>query len=228
MKNKITDIFFDLDHTLWDFEKNSALTFQKIFLKNKLDVNLDQFLESYIPINRKYWILFSQDKVLKEDLKYKRLQESFSKIEYKIEQKLIQQLSEDYVVHLSDHNFLFDDAHEVLKNLSSTYKLHIITNGFKEVQHLKLKNSKIDHYFNIIITSDDVGVKKPHPFIFESALGKANVNARASLMVGDNLEADIYGAERAGIESVLFDPENKIDHKGLKIKTLKELETLLN
>lgn len=228
MKNRITDIFFDLDHTLWDFEKNSALTFQKIFLKNKLNVNLDQFLDSYIPINRNYWSLFSQNKVLKEDLKYKRLQESFMKIEYTIEEALIHQLSEDYIVHLSDHNFLFDDAQEVLKNLSSAYNLHIITNGFREVQHSKLKNSEIDHYFDIIITSDDVGVKKPHPLIFESALKKANANARESLMVGDNLEADIQGAQRAGLESVLFDPENKIDHTGNKIRRLRELETLLN
>lgn len=227
MKNRITDIFFDLDHTLWDFEKNSALTFQKIFLKNKLDVNLDQFLDSYIPINRMYWSLFSQDKVLKEDLKYNRLQESFVKIDYKIEKEVIHQLSEDYVMHLSDYNFLFDDAQEVLKNLSSTYKLHIITNGFKEVQHLKLKNSKIDHYFDIIMTSEDVGVKKPHPLIFEKALAQATVSSSQSLMVGDNLEADIKGANRAGIESVLFDPENKISHNGYKIRTLKELETLL-
>ena len=119
MKNRITDIFFDLDHTLWDFEKNSALTFQKIFFKNKLKVNLDQFLDSYIPINRLYWRLFSEDKVLKEDLKYNRLQESFMKIDYKIEDEVIHQLSEDYVMHLSEYNFLFDDTHEVLDRLSS-------------------------------------------------------------------------------------------------------------
>jgi len=227
MKNRITNIFFDLDHTLWDFEKNSALTFQKIFLKNKLDVNLDQFLESYIPINRRYWDLFSQDKVLKEDLKYNRLQESFVKMNYKVEKKMIHQLSEDYVFHLSDHNYLFEDTHQVLEKLSSVYKLHIITNGFKEVQHLKLKNSAIDHYFDTIITSEDAGVKKPHPLIFQQALAQAKVSSGESLMIGDNLEADIEGASRAGLESILFDPEDKISHNGHKIKTLKELEILL-
>lgn len=227
MKNRITDVFFDLDHTLWDFERNSALTFEKIFLKNDLAINLDAFLSSYIPINQRYWQLYALDKVSKEELRHNRLKESFVRVNFDVNEEMITCLSEDYILHLSDYNFLFDGTLEVLEKLQANYKLHIITNGFKEVQQLKLKNAQIHHYFHTVTTSEDVGVKKPHPLIFEKALSVAQVQPRQSLMIGDNLEADIQGANRAGIETILFDPDDKINHIGQKINTLKELETLL-
>ncbi|PZD76997.1 YjjG family noncanonical pyrimidine nucleotidase [Mesonia sp. K7] len=227
MKNKITDIFFDLDHTLWDFEKNSDLAFRKIFEINRVEVNISEFLKVYKPINLEYWRLYREDKISKESLRFSRLHQAFLKLGNSQPENLIHQLSEDYIAYLPDHNFLLEDVDEILSALAQYYKLHIITNGFTKVQYKKLQNSHIDHYFCTVTTSEDVGVKKPNPKIFEYAMKKAKVNSVQSLMIGDSLEADIYGAQNAGLETVLFDPEESLTYEGLKIKKLKELKTLL-
>ena len=154
MKNtKLTDIFFDLDHTLWDFDKNSALTFEKIFKLNELDIHLESFLNYYQPINLKYWKLFREEQVDKATLRYGRLSDTFNELNQTISDDIIYKLSDDYLVNLSSFNYLFDDALEILDYLHPKYNLHIITNGFKEVQEGKLANSKIDHYFDTVTNS---------------------------------------------------------------------------
>lgn len=191
---KIEHVFFDLDHTLWDFEKNSRLTFQKILSDHRIDVNFNAFLHEYIPINLKYWKLYREEKTSKEDLRYLRLKETFDSVGYSINNQLINQLSEDYIESLPNYNHLFDGAIEILNYLHSKYQLHIITNGFDEVQTLKMKRSRIIHFFDKIITSDSIGLKKPNPLIFHYALEKTNAKPENSIMIGDNLEADIQGA----------------------------------
>ncbi|MFD2433603.1 YjjG family noncanonical pyrimidine nucleotidase [Mesonia maritima] len=196
----ITDIFFDLDHTLWDFERNSALAFEKILLKNEVDLNITDFLKIYVPLNESYWKLYREDKITKEDLRFKRISETFEALNYKSSTQLIEKLADDYILHLPDNNHLFEDAISTLDYLAEKYRLHIITNGFEEVQHLKMKNAQIDHYFETVTTSENAGVKKPHPIIFEKALKKANTENVKSVMIGDNLEADIEGAEKIGMK----------------------------
>lgn len=223
----VTDVFFDLDHTLWDFERNSALAFQQVFQKNKLDINLDDFLKIYIPKNHNYWKLFREDKITKEDLRYRRLMEVFEDLGYKTSTEEINQLSEDYIVFLPQHNFLFDHTVDTLDYLFKKYKLHIITNGFKEVQHIKMKNSCIDHYFSTVTTSEDVGVKKPHPLIFEKALAKAKTSYDKSIMIGDNLEADIIGAENYGIKAIHFTSLGSSKQNRLSVDCLQKLSKIL-
>ena len=140
---EIKHIFFDLDHTLWDFEKNSNLTFEQLFKKNKIQLKLDVFLEQYSPINFHYWKLFREDKISKEDLRYGRLKDAFDVLNYSIEDELIHLLSEEYIDVLPFHNHLFEGAIELLEYLHPKYGLHIITNGFEEVQNLKLEKSRI-------------------------------------------------------------------------------------
>lgn len=200
----IKDIFFDLDHTLWDFDKNSALAFEHIFRKNKIDVPLDQFLEVYLPINFKYWKFYREARITKEKLRYGRLHQSFNQLGYSINDQLINRLSEDYILHLPDHNHLFNGAQHVLCELSQHFNLHIITNGFEEVQHIKLKRSGIDHYFNTLTSSEATGVKKPDPKIFNYAIKHAHATAAQSLMIGDTYEADIIGARNVGMHTILF------------------------
>ena len=132
MKNEIKHVFFDLDHTLWDFDKNSGLTFEKIFKLNTIEVNLDDFLRVYEPINFKYWKLYREEKVTKSNLRYGRLRETFDKIGVKVEDEMIYHLSESYIDHLSTFNHLFDGTFEILNYLKDKYQLHIITNGFEE------------------------------------------------------------------------------------------------
>lgn len=200
----IEHIFFDLDHTLWDFDKNSGLAFHSIFQKNKILIELEKFMEAYAPINENYWKLYRENKVTQTDLRYGRLKESFDILEMTITDEQIGLIAKDYIDHLPMHNHLLDGTLEMLDYLETKYELHIITNGFREVQHRKLENSGITKYFKTITTSDDAGVKKPNRKIFEVALEQAGANVSQSVMIGDNLEADILGAQEIGMEAILY------------------------
>jgi putative hydrolase of the HAD superfamily len=224
----VTDVFFDLDHTLWDFEKNSALTFAKILPENKVDVTLDDFLAVYVPNNLVFWKLFREEKITKIELRYQRLKSTFDKLGVEVTEDILHKLSDDYIAHLSSFNHLFPDAITLLDYLKPKYKLHIITNGFNEVQNKKIKNSKIDHYFTHIIDSEMAGVKKPNPIIFNLALEKANVTAEKSLMIGDSLEADILGAQACGLHVLHFNAHNEKRHEFCDMVTeLSEIKTYL-
>ena len=198
----IKHIFFDLDHTLWDFETNSEKTFELIFKKNAVGVDFNSFILKYKPINHKYWKLYREDKVTKADLRYGRLIETFNELNHKVSEDLIHTLAKEYIDFLPDHNTLFDGAIDILNYLSPKYKMHIITNGFEEVQHKKMKNSHLLPFFDKIITSEEVGVKKPNPLIFNYALEKSDASAKESIMIGDNFEADILGAKNVGMHTI--------------------------
>lgn len=204
----ITDIFFDLDHTLWDFEKNSALAFEKVLKKYQIKIELDIFLKYYVPLNLKYWELYRHEKVTQPQLRYGRLKDTFDQLNYEISDELIDLLSTEYIHYLPEFNYLFDGTIEVLEYLNDKYCLHIITNGFQEVQAGKMKNSGIDKYFKTITNSEMAGVKKPNPKIFEYALQKANAQKQNSIMIGDCLDADINGALNFGMDAIHFN-ENK-------------------
>jgi len=206
----IKDIFFDLDHTLWDFDRNSALAFKTVFKLNDISIDFTKFLEIYTPINFKYWKWYREDRVTKTQLRYGRLKKTFDGLGVTITNDIIDKLSNDYIAHLTSHNYLFDNAIDVLEYLSKKYNLHIITNGFQEVQLKKLVNSNINHYFNTIITSEAAGVKKPHARIFELALKESSASAPHSLMIGDTYEADIVGAESVGMKTICFNYHNAI------------------
>jgi len=203
-KDKVTDVFFDLDHTLWDFERNSALTFERILVENKIPIELEDFLEVYIPANYAFWKLYREEKITKTELRYQRLKSVFDKLGLSVSDDMIDYLAEEYIVHLSTHGHLFPNTFEILDYLKLKYKLHIITNGFQEIQDKKLRNSNIDGYFDIVVNSEMAGVKKPNPIIFELALEKANTTALKSIMIGDSLEADIQGALSSGMQALHF------------------------
>ena len=203
-------VFFDLDHTLWDFDKNSALTFEKIFALNAINIDLNFFLEVYVPINFNYWKLYREDKVDKKNLKFARLNDTFKALGIDVSAGVVHKLSDDYITYLSTFNHLFDGTIELLEYLQAKYKLHIITNGFKEAQQAKLNQSNIDHYFLTVTNSEMVGVKKPNPKIFHHALHMANATLENSLMIGDNMEADILGALNIGMDAICFNYHKEV------------------
>lgn len=226
---KIKHVFFDLDHTLWDFEKNSNLTFKQLFKTHNLQIELDAFLAVYSPINFEYWKMYREEKVSKEALRYGRLKDTFDALNFNVSDKLIHQLSFDYIAVLPYYNHLFDGVFELLDYLTSKYTLHIITNGFEEVQNLKLEKSGIIKYFDEIITSESVGVKKPNPKVFKYALEKVAAKAESSVMIGDNLEADIIGALNCGITSIHFNlnGEKFEQKKYISVSSLLEIKQYL-
>ena len=223
--NDITDIFFDLDHTLWDFQKNSALTFDFLLKKYQINIDLNKFLKIYIPINFSYWKLYRDEKITKEFLRYNRLKSSFDKLNIRLSDNVINKIADDYVISLPVNNFLIEDTILVLDYLKKKYRLHIITNGFTEVQNKKIVNSKIKKYFHSIIDSETVGVKKPNIKIFDYALRVSGARSKNSLMIGDNLEADIFGALNAGFHAIHFNNNNEAPHEHCLI--LNELKSLM-
>lgn len=227
--NTITDIFFDLDHTLWDFDKNSILAFDKIFKAHHPTINTLQFIEIYAPINQSCWKLYQVDKMTHEELRYERLRQSFDLMRYEISDQDIDSISNDYIEFLPDNNQLFEGAIEVLDYLYPKYQLHIITNGFAEVQQRKMYHSGLEKYFQTITNSEMAGVKKPHRNIFEYALSLADVPKENTIMIGDCIDADVRGAMAFGMQAILFDekeihsPEEEI----MVIKHLLELKNIL-
>lgn len=227
MKN-ITDIFFDLDHTLWDFDANSVLAFDRIFKDKHPAIDTKKFIEIYAPINQACWKLYQVDKITHEELRYNRLRESFDLMDYPISDEEINYISHYYIEYLPDNNQLFDGTIEILNYLQPKYNLHIITNGFAEVQGKKISKSGLENYFKTITNSEMAGVKKPHPTIFEFALSLAGVNKENAIMIGDCIDADIRGAMEFGIEAILFDEKEIHAVEGIKkIKHLSELKKIL-
>lgn len=178
-KEIVTNVFFDLDHTLWDFEKNSALTFEKILSQNRVDVVLNDFLEVYVPANLAFWKLYREEKITKAELRYQRLRSVFDDLGMtNISDQMIHKLADDYIQNLSSFNHLFPNTFEILDYLKPKYKLHIITNGFQEIQDTKMRNANIDQYFEHVINAETAGVKKPNPIIFQLALDRAKVESK--------------------------------------------------
>ena len=225
----IQHVFFDLDHTLWDFEKNSDLTFQKIFQKNKLSIDLDSFLEVYRPLNFEFWKLYREEKVTKSELRYGRLKNTFDALNVTISDELINIIADQYIEYLADFNHLFDGAIEILEYLNQKYTLHIITNGFEEIQTKKMINANIHHYFDQVITSESVGVKKPNPKVFTHALEIAHAHKDNSMMIGDSIEADIQGALGIGMKAIHcnFDASTISSNEFISVTSLLDIKTIL-
>lgn len=225
-------LFFDLDRTLWDFETNSETALTILFDELELGKSIRSFRTfhtQYKKINAELWFDYAKGKVSKEELRTSRFTRTLKKFNLD-DPQLAQQLGEAYIEISPYQTNLFPNTLETLEALKKDeYTLHIITNGFKEVQYIKLKNSGLIDFFDVILCSEEVGKTKPNPEVFQAALHLANAKKNESLMIGDDYHADIIGAEKFGMQSILFDPENK--HKegrhDWKIKQLNEIPALI-
>ena len=228
MNTNITDIFFDLDHTLWDFDKNSELAFDRIFSEKYSEVKTEDFIEKYAPINQACWKLYQEDKITHQELRYNRLKLSFEALDYTISDDSINQIANDYIAFLPDNNHLFDGTIEVLEYLKPKYKLHIITNGFANVQDRKINNAALGGYFATVTNSESAGVKKPNSIIFDYAVNLAQTSKDKSIMIGDDFDADVNGALNAGLDAIFFNVKNiEIPEKYKQINHLLELKKYL-
>lgn len=205
-------LFFDLDRTLWDFESNSEQALSLLFNELKLEDHFRSFRSfhtAYKKINAKLWYNYSKNEIAKDQLRSKRFIDTFYSFGVK-EKTLAEKLALLYVERAPHLTQLFPNAIETLEELKKDgYALHIITNGFREVQFIKLEKSGLRPYFDIILCSEDVGHQKPAKIVFDRALELANTTADKSIMIGDSYHADILGAERAGLKSILFDPHSE-------------------
>lgn len=202
-------IFFDLDRTLWDFDKNSRLALSILFEEHNLHTHFssfEAFHKTYKEINAKMWYQYGKGQVSKDSLRVGRFIETFRK--HKVDKKeLALHLSDEYVRISPYQTNLFPGTKETLDVLTGMgYQMHIITNGFSEIQHIKLKQSGIDNYFKVILCSEEVGVNKPNPEVFHFALDKSGAKATNSIMIGDDYNVDVRGATKVGMQAILFDP----------------------
>lgn len=226
-------IFFDLDHTLWDFDKNAAAALQDIFaiydLQPSIDDSFDAFYEKYLYHNGKLWARYQKGFINAEELKWRRMWRTL--LDFKIaDEPLAKKLSNSFLDILPTKEIVFPHTHEILTYLTDKdYQLHLITNGFEITQQKKLKHSGLDKYFNKVITSETSNSMKPRKEIFDYALAATDATLRESIMIGDNLDADILGALNAGMDCIFV---NHIDaHCNLDptyiVTHLKEIETIL-
>jgi putative hydrolase of the HAD superfamily len=229
---RYSHIFFDLDHTLWDFERNAEETKQELFtglgLAEKGIPSYAAFREKYVVINAGLWALYREDRIEKDDLNFKRFY--LTLCEFGIDDPgLGSAMAAGFIEGISNKTYLFPYATEILKYLFPKYKLYIITNGFEEVQFSKLKKSGLERYFTSIITSEEAGSKKPDPSIFRYALEKTGARPSDSMMIGDDLEVDIKGAAALGIDQ-LYVNHGSVPHQApctYEVFGLQEIEEIL-
>ena len=229
---KYKHIFFDLDHTIWDFDRNAEEALHELYgvygLKDLGLHSADLFIETYTRNNHRLWAEYHVGKITKDQLREARFKQTF--LDLGMHPDIIPMGFEDHYVRLCPTKTnLFPDAHETLQYLSSKYALHLISNGFRESTEIKISGTNISGYFQNVIISEVVGVNKPDKAIFEYALNLAGATLLESLMIGDSLEADVYGALNFGMDAIYFNPNglDKPDDVYAQITYLKELRSLL-
>ncbi|MDB5135280.1 MAG: noncanonical pyrimidine nucleotidase, YjjG family [Mucilaginibacter sp.] len=229
---KYKHIFFDLDHTIWDFDKNAEEALHELYIIYALkDLGLhspDLFIETYTRNNHALWAEYHAGKITKTELRQARFKKTF--LDLGLQPEVIPLgFEDDYVQLCPTKTNLFPDAHETLQYLQSKYTLHLISNGFSESQDTKINGTNIGGYFKHIIISEVVGVNKPDKAIFDHALNLAGAEKAESLMIGDSLEADVYGALNFGMNAIYFNPAglDKPADVPVQINSLKELTLIL-
>lgn len=227
---KYKHIFFDLDHTLWDFETNSKETLYDLYHELQLASmgigEFEHFHSTYHHHNNIFWDRFRKGYISREDLRWKRMWRTL--LDYKLaNEPLARQMSDRYLEILPTKKHLFEHTFEILDYLQAKqYPMHLITNGFEKTQMAKLENSGIRPYFAHIITSEAAGIMKPHAAIFEYAMEQTGATAPTSIMIGDTLDADIEGGNRAGIDTVFFNPNHETIDKVIPTYTIHQLSEL--
>lgn len=229
MQHQKKHIFFDLDHTIWDFDRNAEETLNELYHAYKLhDLGLtscSDFITTYTENNHQLWADYHLGKITKDFLRAERFSKTFTQLGIQPD-AVPHQFEDDYVNISPTKTNLFEGAENVLTYLQQKYTLHIISNGFKETTLTKMDLSGLNPYFTNVIISEDVGVNKPNPLIFEFALDKAKANKAESIMIGDSLEADIYGALNFGMDAIFFNPTKKEKPEDVK-REIAHLEELL-
>jgi len=225
-------VFFDLDRTLWDFDAAAEVAFERIYEQYRLkDLGIPsahEFHEVYHPLNERLWELYREEKITKDKLNRTRFVLPLE--HYGIhDTELADHLSEDYVYWSPRIVRLVSGTMELLNYLKPKYHLHLITNGFQEVQDTKLNLSGLKPYFETLTVSEEVGVKKPNPEIFYYALRKANATPEESIVIGDEMAVDIDGARAANIDQIFYNASGKAieGERTFEVRNLLEIKEIL-
>lgn len=225
-------LFFDLDHTIWDFEANAKDALLDSFLFHELAIRdvapFDTFYERYSYHNKRLWDRYTKGFIRQGELKWKRM--FLTLLDFKIaDEPLARQLSQDFLERLPMRKKVFPYTFEILEYLQQkNYALHLITNGFNRTQAQKLENAGLLSYFEVMITSESSGSLKPNPEIFAYAMEATGARPAESIMIGDNLIADIRGAADFGMDTVFTNhiEDTTLHEATFEVRHLKELEAI--
>lgn len=232
MNKKYKHLIFDLDRTLWDFETNASIALNFIYeeynLNKKGIADFNEFECRYKAINEVCWADYRDGKLKKEVLRNLRFELTLKAFGIN-DSKLAEKLSDLYLFKSPRLTTVIDGTYDILKYLQPLYQLHILTNGFVEVQGIKMEKSGLAPYFDQVVASENAGAKKPHPLAFEFTLNRINASARDCLMIGDDPLSDIKGAFDVGMDTVYFNPDENASsaHATFTIKHLMELKGIL-
>ena len=210
---KYRHLFFDLDHTLWDFEANAKESIFEVYELNGLHAfgieNFDDFFSRYSYHNERLWNRYTKGFIKQEELRWKRMW--LALLDFKIaDEALSRRMSTEFLERLPLKKNLFPYTVEILEYLTNKdYILHLVTNGFENIQYSKLNNSNLKNYFKEIITSEASNSLKPNKEIFDYALSKSGALVQESIMIGDNLDADIQGGMNAGLDTIFVNELNR-------------------
>lgn len=206
----IRHVFFDLDHTLWDNDRNVFDTLSEMAVHfNMLEqTSVEKFNKVFNKVNEKMWHQYNLGQIDKEHIRTRRFAYILKQLKVYLESHP-QELSDYFVRVCSSKSGLMPDAELALHYLSGKYQLGIITNGFEDSQHTKIHASGLDKFFKVVVTSETTGARKPEPDIFHHALELAGAEAQSSVMIGDNPHTDVYGAENAGLKAIFYNPSGR-------------------
>lgn len=222
---QVQHIVFDLDHTLWDFETNSKTALTQLYAELNLAnyfPNFKDFHDTYLRINDHMWALYREGKLAKERLRVDRFRNTFKELGFQ-QNNLADELGERYVALSPHQTNLIEGSIDVLNYLNEKYELHILTNGFQEIQDIKLTKSGLKDFFDTITCSEEIGVNKPHVDIFHHVEQKIQVPKSELVMIGDNYQADILGAVNAGWHAIYFGEEANHDYQINRLNEIKDL-----
>lgn len=229
---KYRNLFFDLDDTLWAFSQNARDTFEEVYLKysfNRYFDSFDHYYTIYQRRNTELWLEYGEGKITKDDLNRQRFFYPLQAVGVN-DEALAEQFSDDFFAIIPTKSGLMPHAKEVLEYLAPRYNLYILSNGFRELQSRKMQSAEIRAYFKKIVLSEDLGVLKPRPEIFNFALSATQSELRDSLMIGDSWEADITGAHGVGMHQAYYNVAGRTSFPftpTYQIHSLKELLVLL-
>jgi putative hydrolase of the HAD superfamily len=229
---KYKHIFFDLDRTLWDLDRNATEALSDIYTKYDLqgrgipDVNV--FVQHYNEYNELLWDRYRRKLIDKNTLRALRFKQVLAHFGVK-DEALSKNVEQDFIHEAPRRKHLIPGAKELLDQLSNQYRLHIITNGFPETQAYKMEHSGLTPYFDVIVTSEGSGHAKPDRKIFDHSLKLAKATKEESIMIGDDLAVDIVGAREAGWAHIFFNQLGGTHNEAVmhEVKELKEIAELV-